>query len=138
MADIRILTGWTKEEREELEAAEGNGYYQTSIDVINAMTDHDDSFKSIYKKYQPGFTKENNQLAKDIADYFTSDAEFSEKEYYVKIPLVNKCLFLYKTNGEYFLTRFCDQADNYQIKFTEQEIIAIDPIYMMFAIEVGD
>lgn len=80
MDDVRILKGWTKEERKELEEAKDGGF-NNAIALINGIIEDDDDCTSLTIKYLNESPYEDNQLAKDIADFYTGKAKFTEQKY---------------------------------------------------------
>jgi len=136
---MRVLTGWSKEEREEL----GNlkNISKSSMDAIEEIYStywncEDDAYPALYHKFGYSNISELNQMAKDIADYFTGDAKFPEKKYYVKLFKKTEGYLTFDFANEEYILSSKLQCDGYQTKFTEQEINDIDPRYMQFAVEV--
>ena len=74
---MRILKGWTDEERKELEEAKDGGF-NNAIVLINGIADDDDSCTSLTIKYMTESPDEDNQLARDIADYYNGEAKFPD------------------------------------------------------------
>ncbi|MDT6953196.1 DUF1642 domain-containing protein [Companilactobacillus alimentarius] len=136
MDDVRILKGYSKTERKELEDAKYNGF-NNAIYLINGIADDDDDCTSLTEKYINGSPDEDNQMARDIADFYTGKAKFPEQKYYVQLIKNNDGSYLNRNRLDAFLTLDgCHSALNYQTEFTEQEIKAIDPRYMAFAVPV--
>lgn len=143
---MRTLKDWTKEEREELEDFKKNG--KTAIECISLINsqywqfqDADDSLKpALYKKYDS--SNNDDQFAKDIADYFTGDAKFPEKRYHVHfLKDEDERGYLIRNRGTLYCRidlRPAAGQSYLQSRFTEQEIREIDPRYMSFAVEVED
>ena len=75
---MRILKGWPENERKELEEAKDNGF-DSAMYLINRVVDYADDCTSLTKKYINGSSDENNQLARDIADYYAGVAKFPEQ-----------------------------------------------------------
>ncbi|KRK80255.1 DUF1642 domain-containing protein [Companilactobacillus nodensis] len=133
---MRILKGWTKDERKELEEAKDGGFY-SSIDLINGIVGGDDDCTSLANKCMNGDSEEDNQLIRDIADYYTGKAKFPEQKYYVQLIKNNDFNYLNRNKLNTLLTLDGYRlAQNYQTEFTEQEIKDIDPRYMAFAAPV--
>ncbi|MDT6951848.1 DUF1642 domain-containing protein [Companilactobacillus alimentarius] len=138
MDNVRILKGYSKTERKELEDAKYNGF-NNAIYLINGIADDDDDCTSLTEKYINGNPDEDNQLARDIADYYDGEAKFPEQKYYVQLIKNNDGSYLNRNRLDAFLTLDgCHSALNYQTEFTEQEIKDIDPRYMAFAVPVED
>jgi len=135
---MRILKGYSKQERKELEEAKDNGS-SSAMSLINDIGDDYDYCQSLTRKYIREDINDNNQLARDIADYYAGVAKFPEQKYYVQLIRNNSGSYLNRTvlNG-FCTTSGCQQDDVLQTKFTEQEIRAIDPRYMAFAIKVEE
>lgn len=136
MDNVRILKGYSKTERKELEDAKYNGF-NNAIYLINGIADDDDDCTSLTEKYINGSPDEDNQLARDIADYYAGAAKFAEQKYYVQLIKNNDGSYLNRNRLDAFLTLDgCHSPLNYQTEFTEQEIKDIDPRYMVFAVPV--
>ncbi|WP_153522078.1 DUF1642 domain-containing protein [Companilactobacillus halodurans] len=133
---MRILKGYSKQERKELEEAKDNGFL-SAITLINGIGGDDGDCHALSEKYCREYTNENNQLAKDIADFYCGNAKFPEQKYYVQLIKNNDGSYLNRNKLNTFLTLDgCRLAQNYQTEFTEQEIKDIDPRYMAFAVPV--
>jgi len=135
---MRILKGWTKEERKELEEAKDNDS-SSAMSLINDIGDDYDYCQSLTRKYIREDINDNNQMAKDIIDFYCGNAKFSDKKYYVHLIKNSEVGYLNRNKSNTFLIlegRCLSQ--NYQTKFTEQEIKAIDPKYMAFAVPVEE
>ncbi|WP_201308143.1 DUF1642 domain-containing protein [Companilactobacillus farciminis] len=133
---MRILKGWTKKERKELEDAKYNGF-NNAIYLINGIAD--DDCTSLTEKYINGSPDEDNQMARDIADFYCGNAKFPEQKYYVQLIKNNDSSYLNRNTLKNFCTTSSYQPDEiFQTKFTEDEIKDIDPRYMAFAVPVED
>lgn len=75
---MRILKGWTKKERKELEEAKDNGFLST-MTLIYGIGDDDDDCHALSEKYYREDPNENEQMAKDIIDFYCGNAKFSEQ-----------------------------------------------------------
>lgn len=75
---MRTLKGWTKEERKELEEAKDGGF-NNAIVLINGIINDDDDCTSLTIKYLNESPYEDNQLIRDITDYYTGKAKFPEQ-----------------------------------------------------------
>lgn len=135
MDNVRILKGWTKDERKELEEAKDNNFDNT-IDFIRGIAIDDDDCTSLNNKYMNECSEEDNQLAKDIADFYTGKAKFPEQKYYIKMPKVNYPYLIRDMGGKFDYAKSPDVLGSRENRFTEQEIKDIDPRYMVFAVPV--
>jgi len=135
---MRILKGWTKEERKELEEAKDNDS-SSAMGLINDIGGDYDYCQSLTRKYIREDINDNNQMAKDIVDFYCGNAKFSEQKYYVKLIKDNDGSYLNRSKLTNFLILDgCSLSQDYQTEFTEQEIKDIDPRYMAFAIPVEE
>lgn len=132
---VRVLKGYSKEERKELEEAKDSNF-SSAIALIRGIGDADGDCHALSEKYYHEDTNEDNQLARDIADFYCGNAKFPEQKYYVHLIKDDKYSYL-KTDvrGEVYL----DSNFEYGIwktKFTRDEVIAIDPRLVPFMEEV--
>jgi len=135
---MRILKGWTKEERKELEEAKDNDS-SSAMGLINDIGGDYDYCQSLTRKYIREDINDNNQMAKDIVDFYCGNAKFSEQKYYVKLIKDNDGSYLNRSKLTNFLILDgCSLSQDYQTEFTEQEIKDIDPRYMAFAVPVEE
>jgi len=145
MDNVRILTGWTKEERKELKDIENNQRIATMVifEICNEYLKGDNlSHPALYRKYDASYSYEDDQLAKDIADYMNGDAKFPDKKYILDMSVdcakgYVKHISAVKTDSWVKTTlsiTFTPKRDNAAV-LTEQEIKDIDPRYMQFAVE---
>jgi len=136
---MRILKGWPENERKELEEAKDNGF-SNAICLINGIIGYDNDCIFLAGRYADGSYDEDNLLARDIADYYVGVAKFPEpKKYYVKLIKNSDFSYLYRSKLTNFLILDgCSLSQDYQTKFTEQEIKDIDPRYMAFAVPVEE
>lgn len=75
---MRILKGWTDEEQKELEDAKDNGF-NNAIDLIKGIVESYDDCIYLSGKYSAESSDEDNQLARDIADYYNGEAKFPDR-----------------------------------------------------------
>lgn len=135
---MRILKGYSKAQRRELEEAKDN-YFFSVIALICSIDRDDDDCHALSEKYYCEDTNKNNQMAKDIIDFYYGNAKFPEQKYYVKLIRNDDDGYLNKGKLNTFVTLGnCRTSHYYQTKFTEDEIKAIDPKYMAFAVPVED
>ena len=79
---MRILKGYSEQERKELEGAKDNGFL--SVIALFCSIKHDDNnCHALYEKYYREDTNGNNLMARDIADYYAGVAKFPEEKYVV-------------------------------------------------------
>lgn len=136
--NMRVLKGWTKDEQKELEEAKDNGFF-SDLTLFRGIAGDEGGCHVLSKKYYREDLKDNNQMAKDIVDFYCGNAKFHEQKYYVK---------LIKNDGAGYLNRnklynccvlnSCCPGLNFQTEFTEDEIKDIDPRYMAFAVPVEE
>ena len=94
MDNMRILKGYSKKEQKELEEAEDNDF-DSAIDLIRGIIDAEDDCISLYKKYMDEYSEENNQLAKDIADFYYGNAKFPEQKYVLETTTPHSSVHTY-------------------------------------------
>ena len=138
MDNVRILKGYSKAEQRELEEAKDNGFLSV-IALFCSIKYDDDNCHALYKKYYREDTNSNNQMTRDIADYYAGVAKFPDKKYYVKLIRNDDDGYLNKGKLNTFVTLGnCRTSHYYQTEFTKQEIKAIDPRYLAFAVLVEE
>lgn len=134
---MRILKGYSKEEQKELEKAKN---FMSCSDLLHIITGFpaNTEFGSIKDKHDGANTDEQISIIKDILDFYTDKAKFVEpKRYYVQLIRNDGGGYLNKNRvGNFCMTNSCQPDETFQTKFTEQEIKAIDPRYMEFAVPV--
>lgn len=136
--DMRILEGWTDKERKELERA-SNGGYKDAFGVIRGIINEDSELFYIGLEYDDETHLDNNQLVKDIVDYYAGVAKFAEpKKYYVHLIKDDENSYLNITSdgGAELDNKF--EFGGWQTKFTRDEVIAIDSKLVPFMEEVED
>lgn len=92
MDNVRILHGWTKDERKELEEAKDNGFLSV-IALICSIKRDDDNCHALYEKYYREDTNGNNQMAKDIIDFYCGNAKFPEQKYVVHDKVTDQYIY---------------------------------------------
>lgn len=136
---MRILKGYSKAEKKELKALKK---LLDINDLLNIITGNlvDRGFNPIWEKYNEAEPDEQVSIIRDILDFYTDKATFAEpKKYYVKLIRNNDSSYLNRSTSNGFCMACCYQPDEvFQTEFTEQEIKAIDPRYMAFAVPVED
>jgi len=139
MDNVRILKGYSKAEQKELEDAKK---FMNCNDLLHNITGNPAEARCslIGEKYNNADTDERISIIKDILDFYTDKAKFAgPKKYYVKLIRNNDSSYLNRSTPNGFCMACCYQPDEvFQTEFTEQEIKAIDPRYMAFAIPVEE
>ena len=140
MDDVRILKGYSKTERKELEEAKDNDFndFSSAIALIRSICDDIGYCHALSEKYCREDTNDNNQLAKDIADFYCGNAKFPEQKYYIKMPKVNYPYLIRDMGGKFDYAQSPDIFGSGENSFTKQEIKDIDPRYMAFAVPVEE
>lgn len=145
---MRVLKNWTKDERKQLEGCKYSGHY-SAFGMCYLIHDHyvqsiasgsPKCASALGDKYRNiNGEAALNQLAKDIVDYFTSNAQFPEKEYYV-IMINSEFPYLGQVLATGVLSWYSNKLDSPDIqkRFTMREIEAIDPRLRTFAVLVED
>ena len=126
MDNVRILKGYSKAERRELEEAKDNGFLSV-IALICSIKRDDDNFHALYEKYYRDDTNGNNQMAKDIIDFYYGNAAFPEEKYVVHDKVTDQYIY-------YSFTRKVLRWGSLQLgtgaeKKTKDEWLAINPAY---------
>ena len=136
MDKVRILKGYSKSERKELEEAKDNGFL-SSMTLIHGIGDDDDDCHSLSKKYYRENPNENEQMAKDIIDFYCDKATFADpKKYYVQLIAGDEESYLnINPNGGAKLYNRLG-LNGWKVKFTIDEIDKIDPRLVMLMEEV--
>lgn len=141
MDNVRILKDWTKEERKELEEAKDT---ENLGDFLHNITGYpeDTDCGYVWDKYDKAKTQDQFIIIKDIVDFYFDKAKFPEsKKYHIQLIKNNDFSYLNRNKLNTSLTMDgCRLAQTYQTEFTKQEIKAIDPRYLAFAVpaEAGD
>lgn len=136
MNDVRILKGYSENEQKELEEAKDNGFL-SSMTLIHGIGDDDDDCRSLSKKYYRENPNENEQMAKDIIDFYCDKAKFAEpKKYYVQL-IKGDCysyLNISPNSGAKLYNRL--ELNGWKTKFTREEVVAMNPNLVPFMEEV--
>lgn len=136
--DRRIIKGWTNEEREELEECKSG--LGNSFDVVNGIINTSSNCKQLSRKYwNNNSDKEDNQMFKDIADYFNDDAKFPVEKWYVHFVVNDSFSYLNRgleSKDIYLGSK--GRIDCIQTQFTKQEVEDINPDYLLFLEKVPD
>lgn len=139
MDNVRILKGYSKEECKELEDAKK---YMRCSDLLHIITSYRSNTECgfVKDKYDEAETDEQISILRDILDFYTDKAKFVEpKKYYVQLIKNNGAGYLNRNRvSNKCMTNSYQPYDVFQTEFTEQEIKAIDPRYMEFAVPVEE
>ncbi|PMD71483.1 hypothetical protein [Companilactobacillus nuruki] len=139
MDDVRILKGWTKEERKELEEAKDT---ENLGDFLHAITEYRykvTHYQYVWDKYDAAKTQDQFSIIQDIVDFYTDKAKFPEpKKYYVHFIKGDEYSYLNinSEGGAELGTKF--GFGHWKTKFTRDEVVAIDPRLVVFMEEVKD
>ena len=137
MDNVRILKGYSKEEQRELEEAKDNGFLSV-ITLFCSIKRDDNNCHALYEKYYRDDTNGNNQMAKDIIDFYCGNAKFPDKKYYVHLVDRDKKSYLNITLDGRAQLGSNLEIDGWKSKFTHEEIISINPQLLLFEEEVED
>ena len=138
MDNVRILKGYSKEERKELEKAKDN-YFVSAIELIKGIARNDDNCIYLARKYAHESPDEDNQLARDIADYYDGNAKFPDKKYYVHDKVTDQYIYYSMTEWSLRWGRFNVAIDiDMPDEKTKEEWLAINPAYEAMLEEVED
>ena len=134
---MRILKGYSKDQQKELEEAKDNGF-NSAFDLIYGIIKSERDLAFIVKKYDEGSSSDNDQLAKDIVDYYAGVAKFPEpKKYYVHFIKGDSDSYLnYGLDSKNYYTDDKEEISCVKTQFTKEEIRAINPSYLLFIEEV--
>lgn len=122
---MRILKGYSKDEQKELEEAKDNGFLST-MTLIHGIGDDDDDCHSLSKKYYRENPNENEQMAKDIIDFYCGNAKFAEQEYVVHDKVIDRYIYFNKVEKSFYWSQL--QARMPEIK-TKEAWLNINPSY---------
>lgn len=134
--NMRILKGYSKAEQKELENTKKN---MSCNDLLHNITYFPANIECnpIKDKYDEADTDGRISIIRDILDFYTDKAKFAEQKYYVKLIRNDDDGYLNKDKLNTFVTLGnCRTSHYYQTEFTKQEIKAIDPRYLAFAVPV--
>ena len=136
--DRRIIKGWTDEEREELEECKSG--LGNSFDVVNGIINTSSNCKQLSRKYwNNNSDKEDNQMFKDIADYFNDDAKFPVEKWCVHFVNSDEDSYLgYGLADDAYFVSGKEQDFYTKKQFTKSEVEDINPKYLEFLEKVPD
>lgn len=133
---MRTLEGYSEQEQKELEDAKK---FMNCNYLINNITSYRSNTECgfVKDKYDEAETDEQISIIRDILDFYTDRAKFPEQKYYVQLIRNNGGGYLNRNRvSNSCMTNSCQPYETFQTEFTEQEIKAIDPRYMEFAVPV--
>ena len=89
---MRILKGYSKEERKELENAKK---YMDCSDLLHIITDFISGtrFNLIWEKYNEAEPDEQISIIRDILDFYTDKAKFAEEKYVVHDKVAGQYIY---------------------------------------------
>ena len=127
MDNVRILKGYSEQEQRELEEAKDNGFLSV-IALICSIKRDDDNCHALYEKYYREDTNGNNQMAKDIIDFYCGNAILPEEKYVVHDKVTDQCIYYNWTWAERGLDWGQIEEEVPEIK-TKEEWLKINPAY---------
>ncbi|GEO63993.1 hypothetical protein [Companilactobacillus nantensis] len=135
---MRILKGYSKDEQKELEYTKKN---MSCNDLLHNITYFPANTEcgSIKDKYDAADTDERISIIRDILDFYTDKATFIvPKKYYVQLIAGDEESYLnINPNGGAKLYNRLG-LNGWKVKFTRDEVVAIDPRLVPFMEEVED
>ena len=133
MDNVRILKGYSKAERRELEEAKDNGFLSV-IALICSIKRDDDNCHALYEKYYCEDTNKNNQMAKDIIDFYYGNAIFPEEKYVVHDKVTDQYI-CYCLNENGFAWGYLESD---AVTHVKGKWLAINPAYEAMLEKVED
>ena len=132
---MRILKGYRKAEQKELEEAKDNGFLSV-IALFCSIKRDDNNCHALYGKYYRDDTNGNNQMARDIADYYAGVAKFPEEKYVVHDKVTDQYIYYnVLAKGE---LRWWKLGVETAERKTEDEWLKINPAYGLMLEKVED
>ncbi|HCD08221.1 MAG TPA: hypothetical protein DEQ50_08205 [Lactobacillus sp.] len=138
MDDVRILKGYSKDERAELEYTKKN---MSCNDLLHNITYFPAYAEcgSIKDKYDAADTDERISIIRDILDFYTDKATFIvPKKYYVQLIAGDEESYLNITPDGRAQLGSNLEIDGLKSKFTHKEVVLIDSRFVPFMEEVED
>ena len=139
MNDVRILKGYSKDQQKELENAKR---HMSCNDLLLIITGNRATAEYCFIKDKYYNVKEDEQISiiRDILDFYTGNAKFTEQKYYVQLIKGNETSYLtIDPDGILGLGgRLSLELGSWKTKFTRDEVIAIDPRLVPFMEEVEE
>lgn len=135
---MRILKGYSEEERKELEEAKNN-HFGSAIDLIRGIVMGNNDCMYLARNYVVENPGKDNQLARDIADYYAGVAKFAKpKKYYVHLIKgdENSYLNITPVGGPVLGSHL--EGNGWKNKFTHEEIISMNPQLLLFEEEAEE
>lgn len=135
MTEKRVLNGYSKDVQVDFERLKKDSNYP-----LLAITGGLETLDSLNKLIVSANSNEDKQILQDIADFINNKAKFPEQKYYVKLLDKDDGYLNYQYSFDDYLVddRYDREDHDYKTQFTMNEIKAIDPRYMAFAIPVED
>ena len=135
---MRILKGYSKDQQKELEYTKKN---MSCNDLLHNITYFPANTEcgSIKDKYDGANTDERISIIRDILDFYTDKATFTDpKKYYVQLIAGDEESYLNinSEGGAELGTKF--GFGHWKVKFTRDEVVAINPKFVPFTEEVED
>ena len=126
MDNVRILKGYSKAEQRELEEAKDNGPLSV-IALFCSIKRDDNNCRTLYEKYYREDTNGNNQMARDIADFYCGNAKFPGQKYVVHDKVADQYIYYnVLAKGE---LRWWKLGVETAERKTEEEWLEINPAY---------
>jgi len=135
---MRILKGYSKDQQKELKKVKEILRIDDLLHIITGFT-QDTRCSLIRQKYDNAEKEEQISIIRDILDFYTDKATFTDpKKYYVHFIENDEYSYLNinSEGGAELGTKF--GFDGWKYKFTREEVVAIDPRLVPFMEEVGD
>ena len=133
---MRILKGYSKAEQRELEEAKDNGFLSVISLIRGISNGNDGDCRALYEKYYREDTNDNNQMARDIADYYAGVAKFPEEKYVVHDKVADQYIYCnVLAKGE---LRWWKLGVETAERKTKEEWSAINPAYELMLERVED
>lgn len=129
---MRILKGWTKEERKELEEAKDTESIGDFLHVITRYPE-DTNYGYVRSNYHIASSREQFSIIEDILDFYTGKAKFPNKKYYVHFVKSDEDSYLnYGLADDAYFVSGKEQVLYTNKQFTKQEVEDINPKYLEF------
>ena len=122
---MRILKGYSKAEQRELEEAKDNGFLSV-IALFCSIKRDDNNCRALYEKYYREDTNGNNQMARDIADFYCGNAKFPEQKYVVHDKATDQYIYYDVTERGFHWGEIGRVRPDIK---TKDELLAINPAY---------
>ncbi|WP_125673063.1 hypothetical protein [Companilactobacillus allii] len=144
---MRMIKGWTEDAKEELKMLKSVERSVSEIlEMIQISSFYTEDLKGMLDKKMYDTGRSRDEIGKvatdfilDISQFLSGTAKFEERLYYIQIiPNDAECYVnRYIQDDSLIISGKVEIMDKYKTKFTMDEIKAIDPRYVPFAIKVG-